>query len=720
MCDDLHHGRCRSAQNDEIAMSAPIPPNEAERLAALRSYDILDTPPEEGFDRVARLAAVVLDVPIALISLLDEGRQWFKARVGFDPPETPRDQAFCAYTILGDDVLYVRDATKDPRFALNPLVTCEHGIRFYAGAPLTVPDGQHIGTLCTIDTQPRELDEAKRQALRDLAALTSDLLLLRRAGREAEESRRTAEEAQRRAEAADRAKTEFLAAMSHEIRTPMTGVLGMAELLVAAGLPAKERRYAEAIRLSGRHLLTVINDILDFSRIEAGGLELEHLDFSIAETLDQVRELAEPQAVERGLDLRFEIDAHSPPVVRGDPTRLKQVLFNLVGNGLKFTRAGSVITRVFCRKEGEARVRLRFEVRDTGVGITPEVLEGLFRPFTQADRSTTRRYGGSGLGLAISKRLVEFMSGRLGAESTPNEGSLFWFEIPFEAGDAVVVEERTTLDASSVRPLRILLAEDVALNRELITEVLTQNGHEVVLAEDGLEAVELAGRERFDLVLMDVQMPRMDGVEATRRIRRLPPPACDVPVAALTANVMASERERCLAAGMNRCLTKPVIWPELLATLAAVVPRPDEPARPVSTDGEAGRTAAPGSVEPEVPAGRSPAPGISLVNRTIIDRLGATLPPGLVADFLRRGIENAERACERLLNLSPGAEEITREAHSLRGTSGSFGLTRISAVASEIETAANEGQDAAEPLSRLASAVAATREELRRSGLLPG
>jgi signal transduction histidine kinase/CheY-like chemotaxis protein len=700
-------------------------------------FDILDTPAEEAFDRVARLAAAILDVPIALVSLLDEGRQWFKARVGWDGAETPRDQAFCAHTILAAETLHVPDATKDPRFAGNPLVTGEHGIRFHAGAPLTVPNGQRIGTLCTLDTRPRELDDAKRRFLEDLAALAADLLMLRRAGRETQQSRREAEEAQRRAEAADRAKTEFLAAMSHEIRTPMTGVLGMAELLAAGDLPAKQRRYAEAIRLSGQHLLSIINDILDFSRIEAGGLELERIDFPLAEPLDQVRQLTEPQALERGLGLRFELDERSPAVVRGDPTRLKQVLFNLVGNGLKFTRAGSVTMRVACRAEDEGRVHLRFEVEDTGVGMTPEQVAALFRPFTQADRSTTRRYGGSGLGLAICKRLVEVMGGRIGVESTPDKGSLFWFDLPFEVGDASASPERAVLDPTAVAPLRILLGEDIALNQELITEMLSQGGHEVVVANDGEEAVELAARQRFDLVLMDVQMPRMDGIEATRQIRRLPPPACDVPIAALTANVMASEREQYLAAGMNRCLTKPVVWPDLLATLAAVAPRPDQtvgakpterprdgsgaspgpeaPARVAAAGADAGRDAPPAPAPAPAPADGEP-----LLDRGIIDRLGTTLPAAVVADFLRRGIENAERACERLRALPPGADELLREAHSLKGTSGSFGLAGISTVSGRIENLAKYGQDVSEALHQLARVVAATRDALRQSGLLPG
>jgi signal transduction histidine kinase/DNA-binding response OmpR family regulator len=902
-------------------MSAPLPPNEAERLATLRSYDILDTPPEEAFDRITRVAAVVLDVPTVLITLLDEERQWFKSRVGLEATETPREQAFCGYTILADEVMQVRDATRDPRFAENPLVTGEFGLRFYAGAPLTVPDGQRLGALCAIDTRPRELDERQRQALRDLAALAADELRLRRAGREAEAARREAEEARRQAEAADRTKTDFLAAMSHEIRTPMTGVLGMADLLAAEPLSERQRRHVEGIRTSGRHLLAVINDILDFSRIEAGRLELERVDFALTEVLERVRQLTAPQATERGLELGFVLDEHSPPVIRGDPTRLQQVLLNLVGNGLKFTHRGGVTVHLTHSMEGDGRVRFRFEVRDTGIGMTPEQVAGLFRPFTQADRSTVRRYGGSGLGLAISRRLVEAMGGAIGVESAPGQGSRFWFEAPFEVGDVVAVAERIALRPATVPPLRILLAEDIALNQEIITEMLRQYGHQVVVAANGAEAVELAARERFDLVLMDVQMPVMDGVEATRRIRRLPPPAGAVPVIALTANVMASEQARYLGAGMERCLTKPLVWPDLLAALAAVADRragsPAPPSRedrserptphhpdgqagppppaadeaerlatlrsydvldtppeeafdrivrltarllqvPIATvtllderrqwhkarvglDGpEAGReialcsytilsdevlhvpdatrdprfagnplvVGAPGirfyagapikvdgghrvgtvcaidtrprdlgrderqilrdlaalagdqlelrrigrdmrrelvgrgappapdgevdgttrSAPATAQAGSSEAPDTApgteadeapLLDRGILDRLGATLPAEAFAGFVRRGIENAERACARLPALPAGSEEQVREAHSLKGTAGTFGLRRISAVAGEVEAAATNGHEVSGLVERLAAAVAATREALREAGLLP-
>src|SRR3954468_10286121 len=318
-----------------------------------------------------------------------------------------------------------------------------------------------------------------------------------------------------RAENATRAMSDFLAVMSHEIRTPMTGVLGMADLLAAAGLPGRERRQVEAIRTSGRHLLHVVDDVLDFSRIEAGGLALERVDFSPAEVLEQVRSLMAPQALERGLGLAFGLDEHSPPVIKGDPTRLRQVLLNLVGNALKFTHAGGVTVRLAGRPAGEGRFVLRFGVEDTGIGVAPEERAGLFDAFTQADRSTARRYGGSGLGLAISRRLVGAMGGEIGVESAPGAGSLFWFEVPLERGDAVVAAGRAA-EPAAVQPLRVLVVDDVEFNRELLGEMLRRQGHQGGFAAGGGEAGALAARERFDAVLMDVHMPVMDGLEATR------------------------------------------------------------------------------------------------------------------------------------------------------------------------------------------------------------
>jgi signal transduction histidine kinase/ActR/RegA family two-component response regulator len=441
-----------------------------------------------------------------------------------------------------------------------------------SGQALIIANRSEANVSRAFEAGDQELIEGGLSVYLDVLARKRAETQLREAKDAAEAAHRDADEARAAAERAAGAKSSFLAAMSHEIRTPLTSVLGMADLLATEDLAERQDRYVEAIRVSGRHLLTILNDILDFSRIEADRLELERIDFSLGGVLGELRSLVAPQAAERDLDVAFELDEGAPPTVRGDPTRLRQVLFNLLGNALKFTREGriSVAARQTAR-DGQV-ARLRFEVRDTGVGIPPERQPALFEPFSQHDPSTTRRYGGTGLGLAICKRLVEAMGGAIGVESAPGAGSLFWFEVPLEVGDsaAAAAAARPPSDPGSTPPLRVLVAEDMRMNRELLRAMLGRHGHEVAFAQDGAEAVELARRERFDLVLMDVRMPVMDGMEAARRIRRLPSPAGAVPILGLTANVMEAERRGCVEAGMDMILTKPVAWPELFALFADV------------------------------------------------------------------------------------------------------------------------------------------------------
>jgi signal transduction histidine kinase/DNA-binding NarL/FixJ family response regulator len=501
----------------------------------------------------------------------------------------------------------------------------------------------------------------------------------------------------RAAEAANQAKGRFVASMSHEIRTPMTALLGYADLLESTTLTEPQARYLKIMRTTGRQLLTIINDILDLAKIEAGRLDLERIDFSLAEVLEQVRSLLAPQAAERGLDLRLEADPAATLRLRGDPSRLQQILVNLVSNGLKFTARGGVSVSAH-RLPVDDDIRLRFEVRDTGIGIPVERQAELFHPFVQGDSSITRRYGGTGLGLTICRRLVDAMGGTIGFESAPDRGSLFWFEVPFEkaqAGPAVAAELRP---AEGVAPLRVLVVDDVAVNRDLLVEMLGRHGHEVITAEDGREAVEAVRRELPDLVLMDVQMPVMDGVAATKRIRELPLPAGRVPILALTANVLASERERYLAAGMNASLIKPVNWTELLSALVRHGPQGRPP--DVGTG----------------PAASPPAPGTSMIDRRIVENLRASMPAETFRSFLSRGLQNAEQCYQALCVQPAESQEFRRTAHRLRGTSGTFGLRAISELAARMEQGA-DGSDPAGLLPELDKAVKATEVELQAFGV---
>ena len=441
------------------------------------------------------------------------------------------------------------------------------------GEPIQDERGGHLCTMGIVQdiTEFKRVEEALEDSKRTLESRVVELEEAQgKLERQGVELVRTADDlrvARDEAEAANRAKSDFLATMSHEIRTPMNGVLGMTTALLGQPLASTQREQLRTIKASGETLLALLNDILDLSKIEAKRMTLEPVDFSLRSLMEATESLWASRAQAKGLTFDLAIECQDTDWIRADETRLRQVLFNLVGNAIKFTEAGSI--QVSVSATGDERARLRFEVVDSGIGVTEEQRATLFDPFQQADASTTRKYGGTGLGLAISKQLVELMGGEIGVESRVGGGSSFWFTLAFAA--AAPSRAPTEADCGEQVPdlpqfdeaLKLLAAEDNDVNRLVLKSLLAPVDCELDIVTNGREAVAAVQAKRYDLVLMDIQMPEMDGMTATRRIRALPGPVAQVPIIAFTANAMIGDRESYLDAGMNGYVSKPVDAQEL-------------------------------------------------------------------------------------------------------------------------------------------------------------
>jgi len=481
------------------------------------------------------------------------------------------------------------------------------------------------------------------------------------------------EQARQAADEASRAKSSFLANMSHEIRTPLNGVIGIGELLRLTDLNGEQKDYVAKILRSSQALLSILNDVLDLSKVEAGRMEFEKRPFDIAEVLDELEATSAPLAREKGLRLSFKMADSAPRFVAGDRLRLMQILRNLVGNAIKFTPGGGVSVSVEAGR-GEAAATW-FRVSDSGIGMTARELERVFSPFSQADASTTRRFGGTGLGLSISRRLAEGMGGRIEVHSEPAKGSTFSLQLPLEAareGALPPAADAAELGRDEFLGARVLVVEDNAINSDVIERLLRHAGIEVALAQTGREALQLA-RSRGappDMIIMDVQMPDMDGLSATRALRS---EGCELPVAAFTAGVSAAEREACEAAGMNDFLAKPVDIAELAAVLTRWLP----------ARGKA--HAAPSHSDAPAAADDFEFPGIAIED---------ALPRFLGRrDMLARArdifLKQFRTAPARLAELQAAGAwpEMAGIAHSLKGGAGTVGATGLATGAAALEGA---------------------------------
>lgn len=524
---------------------------EDKRLSCLHRYQILDSGTEKAFDDLVKLTAEVCETPLAAISLIDKNRQWFKARFGFSIEETPREVSFCQHTIRQPGLFEVKDVREDMRFRHFPFVMEAPNVCFYAAVPLLTSGGEALGTLCVMDTVARELSKKQRVSLETLARQVVNLMELRLRNLALEEARQASQKALKE-------KSKFFSMMSHELRTPLNGMLGMVQWLMQGGLQPEQQEMAGTLKFSAENLLHLINDVLDYNKLNTHRFELEKTDFNLEEILRQLSRSFNIVAQQKGLNFRANI-CENIPAVNGDPLRVNQILTNLLGNAVKFTSSGLVELEVSPVMETENFITLKFRVKDTGIGIPADQQKHIFEEFSQAGADISRKYGGTGLGLSIARNLVRLMDSDIQVTSVPNQGSEFVFDLSFRKGAELkaALPPVTLIPASEFHNKKILLTEDNEVNQLITLNFLNKWGLETHVAQNGLEALELAKSHQYDLILMDLQMPQMDGFEATRKIREINLWYKRVPVVALTASAVLEEKQEAFESGATDFLMKP-------------------------------------------------------------------------------------------------------------------------------------------------------------------
>ena len=592
--------------------------------------------------------------------------------------------------------------------------------------PVPGPDGttRWITASCADVTRSHRSEQELRTAEEQLTRLAAETFAL---AEKLDGAREEAEAAQMAAENASRAKSRFLAMMSHELRTPMTAVIGMGDLLMGTELSDQQKSFVRTLRSSADTLMTILNDVLDFSKIEAGQLMLEEIDFSLPRLVDDVVQLFLVRAAAKGLSLSASIADDTPRHIRGDPTRLRQVLFNLVSNAIKFTERGAIEIAVWspdpppapsggqAAAEGATApvsmpVTLRFEVEDSGIGITAEQRTRLFDAFVQADASTSRKYGGTGLGLAICKRLVEAMGGEITVASVPGRGSTFRFSIRTRTAEAQPVGDlgNRGLPGASAEELpqspvalRLLLAEDNDINRMLITAMMTRIGHRIDAVNDGRAVLDAVKAADYDVLILDMEMPVLDGRSTARAIRRMDGAVARIPIVGLSADALPEHRDGHMAAGLDAYLTKPIDWEHLNAVLVDLATRPED-----------GRVV-PIPCRPALEGGHFMA--LPLVDRVKLAELRLALGGEALDGMLQLLPETALRELTAIRSaLQAGRpKELKQAAHTLSGLAANFGAPRMAAIARAINDNPDDTDKVAALLPLLETTVSATSSLVR-------